>query len=277
MALFVFLRRKLEATWRFIRIGACVFIASQVFHVPFNMIVLPALIKGLGLDSLQDASGTNLLILAVFLGLSAGVFEEMARYLVYLYWLTAGERTWKNAVTLGAGHGGCEAIILGILAAVTLVQMIVLRTADLSKILPPDKVEQAQEQIQWYWSLSWYEVLMQPIERATAMTYHVSASVLVLHAFLRKNCTWLAAAIAFHTALDTVAVVGMVQKWNVLILESVLAALVVPLALAIIASFRLEEYSSVEQGNFHSVPQDEVEEAGVATERDEPCLDGQRK
>lgn len=269
VALFVFLRRRLDAAWRFIRIGALTFFASQVFHIPFNMIALPALLKKLGLDSLQDASGANLLIVAMFLGLSAGVFEEVARYLVYRYWLTTGERTWKNAVTLGAGHGGCEAILLGLAAVITLVQMIALRTADLSKILPPDKVEQAQEQIQWYWSLSWYDVLMQPVERATAMTFHVSASVLVVQVFLRENRLWLGAAIAFHTILDMVAVVGMVQKWNMEVLELVIAALVVPAALTIIFHFRQQ------QADFHSLPQQE--EADADTDRNKPSFVNERE
>jgi uncharacterized membrane protein YhfC len=254
--LFVVLRRTNVATWRYIRIGASAFIASQVFHVPFNMVVLPALIKSFRLDSLQDANGMNLVILAAFLGLSAGFFEEVARYLVYRYWLTATDYTWKNAVTLGAGHGGCEAIILGVFALVSLAQMIVLRTADLSKILPPDKIEQAQEQIQWYWSLSWYQVLMQPVERVIAMTFHVSASVLVLQVFLQDNLMWLVAAIVFHAALDVLAVVVMVRKWNMVLVEAVLAVLVVPVAFTIISHFKPAT------ATFRSIPQDDEQEEG---------------
>jgi len=265
IGLFLFLRGKIGATWRFIRIGAATFVASQVFHIPFNMVVLPLLMGALGLGSLQDASGANLWVLAIFLGLSAGVFEETSRYLVFRFWLTDRERTWKTAVTLGAGHGGCEAILVGFGAMIVLIQMIVFRHSDLSKILPPDKVKLVQEQLTHYWSLSWYEALMPAVERVSAMTFHVSASVLVLQVFLRKNCLWLGAAIAFHTAIDTIAVVAIIQKWNPLVLEAVLAMSIIPLASAII--FYLRQDSAAD--DFQPVPQQDVVDA---EDTDDPSL-----
>lgn len=270
IGLFFYLRKKIDAKWRFIAFGAGTFVAAQAFHIPFNMLVLPALLDVHGLDSILEASGADLCILALFLGLSAGVFEEVFRYLVYRYWLLDDERTWKNAIALGAGHGGCEAIIVGVLALVALIQMVVLRHEDLSKILPEDKVSEAQEQIAHYWSLAWYEVLMQPVERVTAMTFHVSASVFMLQVFLRKNYMWLVAAITLHTAIDAFVVIALVQKWNILVIEAVLGAVVLPLSLGVIFHFRPED-SGNEGANFQAIPQQDGVELHQS-DSDDPSL-----
>ena len=63
------------------------------------------------------------IIYAVFLGLSAGVFEETARYLTYRFW-AKDARSWSRGLMLGAGHGGSEAILVGALAAVNFVALL---------------------------------------------------------------------------------------------------------------------------------------------------------
>jgi hypothetical protein len=163
--------------------------------------------------------------------------------LVYRYWLAGNthghvDRSWKAAVSLGAGHGGCEAIILGLLLISTLLEMTELRHADLSKILPPDKVQEVREELNAYWSMTWYESFMPVVERVSAMTFHVSAAVLVLQVFLRRNIWWLGAAIGFHATIDAIAVVASAEKWNIVVTEALLAVLIIPLALKIIFYFR---------------------------------------
>lgn len=241
VVLFFYLRKEIGATWRWIGIGAATFVASQVVHIPLNSFGLMPLMKVLGIGDIKDAKGIELFLLAVVFGLSAGVCEEISRYLVYRYWLASNtyvDRSWKAAVSLGAGHGGCEAIILSLVLISVLFEMAKLQHADLSKILPPDKVQEVQEELDAYWSMTWYESLTPAVERLTALTFHVSAAVLVLQVFLRRSVWWLGAAIAFHTSIDAIAVVASVQKWNILVTEALLAVLIIPLALKIIFHFR---------------------------------------
>jgi uncharacterized membrane protein YhfC len=241
LGLFAYLRKEIRATWRWIGIGAATFVGSQVVHIPLNSFVLTPLLKVLGMGDMKEAKGIELFTLAVVLGLSSGVCEEVSRYLVYRYWLASNtyvDRSWRAAVSLGAGHGGCEAIILSFLLILTLFEMIELRHADLSKILPPDKVQAVQEELDAYWSMPWYESFMPAMERVSALTFHVSASVIVLQVFQRRNIWWLGAAIAFHAAIDAITVVVSVQKWNVLVTEALLAVLIIPFALIIIFYFR---------------------------------------
>ena len=101
IALPVFLARWIQQRyrpgWGFWGMGAATFVLSQVGHIPFNLVVQQA---GL-LPDVSNGVG-NLVITAVFLGLSAGVFEEGARTLTYRFWAKEA-RTWKTGLMLGAG------------------------------------------------------------------------------------------------------------------------------------------------------------------------------
>jgi uncharacterized membrane protein YhfC len=236
IALGTLLRRCLDCKWRFFRMGAVCFVASQVFHIPFNLFVLQPLVKNfLGLDLQDGLRGLNLAILAVLYGLSAGVFEEVSRWFLYRYWIVPSFSIYKTSIMLGAGHGGCEAIIVGIASILALVQMIALRSVDnLSDIIPEDKLEQVEQAISDYWTLPWYGVLMWPLERVIAMTAHMSLSILVWQGFVRQSSgLWLMVAIAFHSAIDAVAVFALFT-WNRYVVEIILAITFFPCSLCIL-------------------------------------------
>ena len=163
-------------------------------------------------------------------GLSAGVCEEVSRCLVYHYWLPRSDHHSKAAVSFGAGHGGCEALLVGIFLLFTLIYCSILRHQDLDKLFPPEKVADMKKLLSDYWGASWYEVLMAPAERITAMTFHMSAAVLVLQVFRRHSFAWLGAAIAFHTFIDTLTVVAISEAWNKVAMEVILALFTIPLA-----------------------------------------------
>ena len=235
LVLGVYLSKKQGTGWRLFGIGAVTFIASQVLHIPFNAWVLNPLLETLGLSF----TGTTVqsIVLALLFGLSAGVFEETSRYVVYRFWLKKPlDRTWRSALMFGAGHGGIESIILGVLALVAFIQLLVYRNADLSAIVPADQLELAMSQVETYWSLPWYAALLGAVERAAAISFHLSATVLVLQVFRRRNILWLFFAIGLHTLLDAVAVFGM-QTWGMYITEALIVGLAI-LSLGIIFLLR---------------------------------------
>jgi len=221
LGLGVLLARRFKVEWRLFGIGALIFVASQVLHIPFNAWVLNPLMQQWGIFGAQE--GYRLVLFALLLGVSAGVFEEVARYLFFRFWLKE-DRDWESALMLGAGHGGVEAILLGILALYALIQALALRNADLSGLLPADQIEMAQMQLETYWSLPWPMALMGAVERIGALCFHLSATVLVLQVFVRRNWLWLLAAIGWHTLLDAVAVFA-VQTWGVYVTEGLILLL----------------------------------------------------
>jgi uncharacterized membrane protein YhfC len=219
LALGIFLVRRWKLGWRLFFLGAATFIGSQVLHIPFNQfIVLPYMDK-LGLISNNEVSA--LVLYGLVLGLSAGVFEEGARYLVYRVWLS-DVRRWKEAVLYGAGHGGVEAILLGGLALYAFFQATAYRNADLSELVPPNQLELAKAQIEAYWSAPWHDALIGAFERAFAVIIQISLAILVFQAVARRKIIWLFLAVGWHTAVDALAVFG-IQRWGVYPTEAIVA------------------------------------------------------
>ncbi len=218
LVLAVYLSHKLKTEWKLFGIGCVTFVLSQVFHIPFNQWILNPLVESLGLSISQ--SGIQLAIVGVIYGLSAGLFEEITRYLGYRFWIREN-RDWKSALMYGAGHGGIEAIILGGLVLAAFIQIMALRGQDLATVVPADQLELARAQIEAYWAAPWPMALLGAVERVIAITFHISATVLVLESFRRKNFVWVVYAILWHMALDAVAVFAA-QTWNPYVTEGLL-------------------------------------------------------
>ena len=202
-ALAIFLIRKFNLRWRLFFIGAVGFLISQILHIPFNSLVLNPLIQNQIQPSMPKVLG--LAFTALLLGLSAGLFEEFTRYGLYRWW-AKDARSWAKGVLLGTGWGGIEAILVAGIILATFFQMIALRGADLSSVVPIDQIELARQQVESYWSNPWHLSLLGFVERAFAIPLQISLSVLVLKAFTRGQSRWLWFAIGWHTLIDSAAV-----------------------------------------------------------------------
>jgi len=218
LVLGVILARRLRVGWRLFVVGAVTFVGSQVFHLPFNTQVLSLVIERLGLT--EARAGVPLAVVALLYGLSAGVFEEVARYLVYRLHLKE-VTSWGQALMFGAGHGGVEAILLGGLAAYALFQAVAYRGVDLSGMVPPEQLELVRAQLEAYWTAPWYSTVLGAVERAFALCFHLSASLLVLQAITRKKPAWLALAVGWHALVNTVALFA-VGTWGVYVAEGLI-------------------------------------------------------
>lgn len=218
LALAVFLFRRYKVEWGLFGIGALTFIGSQILHIPFNQWTLNPLMANLGLQPANG--GIDLIVVAILLGLSAGVFEETARYVVYARWLEKA-RSCKEGLMFGAGHGGTEAMILGVLVLLNLLQMLTLQGDNLTNLVPPEQLEPVQAAVNAYWAAPWYEHLLPAVERIAAMTFHLSAALLVMRAFTHRNILWYLTAVLWHTTINAVAVFG-VQTWGPLVTEGLI-------------------------------------------------------
>ena len=199
----IFIRRRTGAPWRLFFIGAVTFIASQVLHIPFNAVVLRS-----GLLSTDTTVWSSLIIYAVFLGLSAGVFEETARYLTYRFW-AKDARSWSRGLMLGAGHGGSESILVGALAAVNFVALLAaVNNETAMNALPADQRSMVTSALAQIMDAPAGTLLLGAVERVFAIAAHLAMSLLVLQVFLRRNIAWLFASIGFHTLLNMVAVIA---------------------------------------------------------------------
>ena len=205
LALGAYLIRRTRTGWGLFLVGAVTFIGSQIFHIPFNSYVLNPLLASVGFDA-ETGPGLTLALAALLLGLSAGVFEEGARWLAYRFWIRKA-RTWPQGVVFGSGHGGAEAFIAGLLALATLIQLVALRGQDLASVVPAEQLATAQVQVEAYWSTPGWTFFLAAVERASALAVQITLAVIVLQAFLRpRGGLWLLAAIGWHALVDGVAV-----------------------------------------------------------------------
>ncbi len=204
VGLAIFLTRRYKLSWRLWWIGAATFVLSQVGHIPFNAVVMPLFNKP-ALVALSPT--TQLWIQAIFLGLSAGLFEELFRYGMFRWW-AKDARSWRKGVLTGAGHGGAEAIILGGLALYTFIQLAALRNADLSKVFPANQLALAEKQVQGFWAMSWPLSLLGALERFLTIPIQISMAVIVLQTFTRKQWFWVWLAVLYHAIIDATAVAG---------------------------------------------------------------------
>jgi uncharacterized membrane protein YhfC len=234
----LFLVHKSHLSWKIWLIGAATFIISQVFHLPFNAYVLNPIIARINQGMPAE---TSILIIAMLLGLSAGVFEECARYGMYRWWIKS-PLSWWRGVLAGAGHGGIESIILGVLVMLSFFNMMAYRNLDLANLnLTPENLEIALKQLQVYWSLPWYGSLLGAVERIFTIPFHIAASVLVLQVFTRRpgrqQLGWLVLAILYHAIIDASAVI-VASRWGGYAAEAMLG---ISAILAIIIIFALRQ------------------------------------
>lgn len=214
----IYLVHRFKLSWSLWWAGGLTFIVSQIAHIPFNLLILNPWIDAI--TSSFSMKILAILISAIFLGFSAGIFEETARYAV-LRWWQKDIRTWSKGLLYGAGHGSIEAIILGLLVLFTFYQMISLRGSDLNSLVPAEYLSLVQQQINAYWSVSWQSSLLGAIERTLTIPFHISAALLVVQTFTRGQARWLWLAIVWHTIVDALVVTAS-QLWGIYIAEGLL-------------------------------------------------------
>ena len=188
LVLGAYLTRRWGLPWRLFALGAVTFVGSQIFHIPFNQFLLLPILDKTGLLTAENPS--ELVVFGILAGLSAGLFEEGALFLVYRLWLSDLKR-WKEAVLFGAGHGGVEAMLLGGLALYAFFQAMAYRDANLAELVPPGQLELARAQVDAYWSAPWYAAMLGAVERAFAVLIQISLSVPVGQKFMFTLILWM--------------------------------------------------------------------------------------
>lgn len=198
--------RRQRTSWKLFGVGVLTFIGSQILHMPvvaglnilFNSEQMPAI-------NPSFAPFFN----AIVLGLLAGIFEETARWVGFKVLKERGN-SFGAALTLGAGHGGIEAIAIGAVVLFTLVSMLSLRAMEASSLgLPQDQLSLALGQMQAYFSTPWHLPLAGAVERIGAVALHISLSIMVWLSFARNKPLWFWGAILYHAFVDGMTVIAV--------------------------------------------------------------------
>lgn len=215
---------------------------APILPVIAGVIVFPLFALGLKLapaylllytdTPVAHAISGNTWLTALTAGLLAGVFEETGRFVAFKL-LKKKYPARETAISYGIGHGGVEAAYIGFTTISLIAMGILVNTGhidELTKDLPPAQLPVAYEQIRGYADQSFGLAMLGIVERASAMTLHVSMSIFVFRAAYDKACFWLfPLAVILHSALDFGVVI--LPKSNSLLIEGVLGVCAVALLL----------------------------------------------
>jgi len=213
-------------------VGAAVFIVFQL------IIRIPLLQALSAMPWYKDMVQMPWLI-GIFLGLTAGLFEEGGRYLGYRTLLRSRSR-WIDGFAFGVGHGGIEAItVVGLTNISNLVLALSInsgRFGQLAAQLPADAAGQIVSQLT---ALQPLDAYLAGIERIFAFIIQIALSLLVLIS-VRERKLWIAGlAVLAHTLIDApVVILPQVFGANIYQIEMFVAAVAVLALVFIILSRR---------------------------------------
>lgn len=245
LVLAVIARRRLSVSWRYFAYGALIFFLFQLMsRVPIVIVIQRAIALQL------QASPVFLYSWLGILALTAGLFEEVGRYVGYRWLMRREEKTWNKAVMYGLGHGGLEsALLVGGSGLLTLINLLVLSSIGLNVIPPAQRVVVVQQLAAINAQPAWFP-LLGAWERLWTVPVQVALSVLVLQVFRRGNISWLWLAILAHTVVDFVTI-GVLQllgpnKISTSLLVELIVAVFGVIALWVIWALRDKPGAAVE-------------------------------
>ncbi len=199
--------------------GALAFTVSQILlRLPIIQLVLPRMAWYQNLTHSPVAIG-------LFLAVTAALFEETARFLVFRF-LIRDRHRWIEGIAFGFGHGAVEALLITGLTLVNLIVIFFAINAGVLDTLLAGVDPAARETIRQQ-ALSATPLLLGlgGLERILAVMIHIGMTMIVLTGLQRNRpWTYLAAAYGVHTLVDAVAaIVPRVTPISPAALEGLLA------------------------------------------------------
>lgn len=155
-------------------VGVLVFFISQILlRLPMLYFILPT-------QTWYIKLSVDPYLCSIFLGLSAGIFEEVGRYIGFKYFLK-NNRQYEDGLAFSFGHWGIEALlIVGINALVLLFNTSLAQTTGLN-------------------TLNSY---LMGMERIFALSLHVGFTMIVLYGIKLNKIKYLFIAIILHGIVD---------------------------------------------------------------------------
>ena len=177
--LWIVLTRVWRVSWRVVGLGCLTWLTALPFIVGVPM-------------AATAIFGSGPLVWPVALSLTAGIVEETSRFLYYRRSATMRDSgRWREALVAGVGHGGVEAIVLGIQTLFGVIAFFYMRD-----LLPPEMA--AIDPQPTYF-------LIGAASRLLIMVGHVGFTFLIWRAVSRGEAWAYPLAIVIHIAVDLVA------------------------------------------------------------------------
>jgi len=169
--------------------------------------------------------GSNKVLAILFLSLTAGIFEEVGRFVAFRY-ILFNNRKWQNGIAFGIGHGGIEAVtMVGInyLSFIIIALNVNFQWFNGLVAIIPNAGTVTNLLMDIYPSV----FLFAGIERFFVMIIHMGLSVFVLNGVRMGRTSHLFYAIAFHTILNCSIIFTSVHIWLVEVIVGIAALICV--------------------------------------------------
>jgi len=193
-------------------VGVLVFLLSQVFlRIPLIQYLLPQL------EWYSTFQIFYPIIYCIFLGLTAGIFEEAGRFLGFKLALK-NKRSWFHGLAFGMGHAGIEAVLLvGMSNLTNLIMLISLSNGSYDS----SKYGMSEEKIRALLNAATsMNVLAGGIERIFTILIHIGLTFIVLYGINKRKNIFLGLAILLHGVIDSVAAISMNVGVNMYLIEA---------------------------------------------------------
>lgn len=177
--------------------GVLVFVVSQIIlRLPIIQVVLPKF------DWYGNMQIFYPVVYIIFLSFTAGIFEEIGRFIGFKG--LKKNRTWQDGIAFGLGHGGIEAmLIVGLtnIGNMSIVNAINNGTFDSTKF----GISESQV-LNAFKGITNLDIVLGGVERISAMILHVFLTIIVLYAIKERKKVYLLVSIVLHGLVNFIVV-----------------------------------------------------------------------
>ncbi len=230
---FVLIQRRYKKTFKSFILGALAFFISQiVLRIP----VINSLLPQFAWYNVFQIKYPYLYW--IFLGLTAGIFEEIGRLILIKLFMKKNQR-YIDGITFGLGHGAIEAMLITGLSFVNiLIFSIMINTGTFEANLAD--LPQATVNAIYYQctSLTPLSTILGGIERIIAMGIHIGLTIIIFEGVRKnKSCLCLIIAILVHGAIDaSIGFMSQMFGFSTLTMEVVFAVISISLMVYVFKS-----------------------------------------
>lgn len=222
------------------------------FVIPQMVVRIPLLNLVGSIDGFQAFATSHVVLYALALGLTAGLFEFAGRFVVAKYVQKKGRLNYPVSLAAGLGHGGVEAIILLGMTYINYMSiMLMIRSGNFDTLMAEasgmemGELQQIKELMVNTHPVTFF---LGGFERLLAMTAHVGMSMVVCYAVdqARTGLGFLI-CVGYHAVIDTVCGLSSMlatPQFGSRISETTVSLIVYPIltvcaALAMYVTFRI--------------------------------------
>ena len=206
-ALVFFIIHRFSTGWKFAILGAMAYMASSLLH----SVLLPILVS---IDMYNGIIAAGPIYWILILFFFAGLMQQLARWVSFRFSGGPGT-TWQQTLTMGAGFGGFELIMLLLnsqllTAFISAIQF--TSTGGAGMNIPPDQLTAFQGQVQAFLTKPFLLVLLEALPGLSGLVLQFALAAMAWVAIRSRSYLWHAGAVLWMTMFSTVGIIFTL--WN---------------------------------------------------------------